>query len=133
MKHIKNIKPSMCVCPKEFCFFWDSVELNCRESFGKCLRDQKSLSDRDCYEPCEPELERAGLPWFYFIPNADDLNPLLNEEYLRESEKLWDTTEPEKIKIEDSEISLIEFSNLVKLSVKQVIAWARQHGIDLVN
>ena len=46
-------------------------------------------SDHDWYEPCEPELERDGLPWFYFVPSVGNLAPKLHERYLRELRELW--------------------------------------------
>jgi hypothetical protein len=61
-----------------------------QELFGsKCRRETGSPDDPDIYESCEPELEKYGLPWFYFIPDAEDLDDEFKEEYLRESQKLW--------------------------------------------
>ncbi len=61
----------------------------CSCSFGICTRLDPVAGDRDWYEPCEPKLERDGLPWFYFIPSVAKLAPELHEEYLRESRALW--------------------------------------------
>ena len=61
----------------------------CRCSFGLCTRLDHVAGDRDWYEPCEPELERDGLPWFYFTASIDKLVPHLHEQYLRESRALW--------------------------------------------
>ena len=87
MKWDKNIKPSKNICPKEFCFFWSDDM--CRETFGKCRRYTTISSDRDRYEPCEPELDKHGLPWFYFIASEKSLVDERVDEYLRESKKLW--------------------------------------------
>ena len=43
----------------------------------------------DYYEPCEPRLEEAGLPWFYFFPNAYTIVDELKADYERESRELW--------------------------------------------
>jgi hypothetical protein len=45
--------------------------------------------DHDWYEPCKPALERDGLPWFYFLPSAEQVVPELREQYLRGSRALW--------------------------------------------
>lgn len=62
----------------------------CSCSIGLCTRIDPFGGDRDWYEPCEPALERDGLPWFYFIPSIDKLAPEFHERYLRESQALWD-------------------------------------------
>lgn len=119
----KHTKPPADVCPQGYCFFWmpaggradisrrlyDSVEdalahgdwvefpeggCNCR--WGVCRRFDPVGGDRDWYEPCEPHLERDGLPWFYFVPTVDKLTPDLRDEYLRESQKLWGEPPSEK-------------------------------------
>ncbi|MDR0443871.1 MAG: hypothetical protein LBH44_10735 [Treponema sp.] len=85
--------PSLDICPEEFCFMWEEKDsyfasglydnLNeafaakspvfksfCGNSFGKCIRDRNNQGyndAKDWYEPCEPFLETAGLPWFYFM------------------------------------------------------------------
>jgi len=96
-------KPPSDVCPKDFCFFWskrgaridlagrlfesleDALEVlatetpvvrfsaGCRCVFGTCSRAVPAPGNRDWYEPHEPALKKAGLPWFYFIPSADKL------------------------------------------------------------
>ena len=74
----------------------DWVELEqggCSCTFGVCTRLDPLAGDRDWYEPCEPALERDGLPWFYFIPSIDQLVPELHERYLRESQALWEGEE----------------------------------------
>lgn len=70
----KGKRPPENVCPKKYCFIW-SDELNrCSETFGPCLRLDMNENYQDWYEPCEPELEKDGLPWNYFIneDNADE-------------------------------------------------------------
>jgi hypothetical protein len=46
-------------------------------------------SKKDWYEPCEPEIEKFGLPWFYFIHSEKNVVEDKKEEYRRESKKLW--------------------------------------------
>ena len=85
--------PARGECPRRFCFFWvpaggkkdlsgrlyESVEEAFREakfvtftsggcgcSFGVCSRSGEPGSGKDWYEPCEPELDKAGLPHHYF-------------------------------------------------------------------
>lgn len=66
-------------------FFWSESDKNCRETFGKCYRSTANLNDYDWYEPCEPELERNDLPWFYFITTEKRLLKKARKRYLRES------------------------------------------------
>jgi hypothetical protein len=84
-----NEKPSALACPHGFCFLWDYSKSQCGKTFGLCIREDASHSQKDWYEPNEPELEKAGLPWFYFIPNKEKLVEDLKEEYEVESRKLW--------------------------------------------
>jgi hypothetical protein len=74
------------LCPHEFCFFWaedgtrkssglyqtlddalthskpvDASQCAC--SFGVCTRLDPIQGDHDWYEPHEPRLAQAGLPW----------------------------------------------------------------------
>jgi len=107
-----SAKPSPEVCPRAFCFHYvpagssfapgvsPSVEAAmrgarptadsfCGCSFGRCTRLGAPGADADGYEPNEPALERAGLPWFFFIPSADSLPAEWQEEYLRESAWFW--------------------------------------------
>lgn len=114
----KHTKPPADFCPGRYCFMWvppggpadmsgrsydsfqeavtrrdDWVEFpqgGCSCSIGLCTRIDPFGGDRDWYEPCEPALERDGLPWFYFIPSIDKLAPEFHERYLRESQALWD-------------------------------------------
>ena len=67
-----TVNPSKHVCPETFCFFWR--EDKCDEAYRAfdrrtdCVRRPSCLPDaRDWYEPCEPELDRAGLPHDYFV------------------------------------------------------------------
>lgn len=57
-------------------------------NFGLCTRLDPVGGDRDWYEPDEPDLEEAGLPWFYFA-SPRSLAPGLSERYIDESETLW--------------------------------------------
>jgi hypothetical protein len=92
----QHIIPSPNICPKEYCFFWteegdyfapdlygdlqealnntkEITRSGCRCTFGKCVRNKDANGLKDWYEPCEPELEKAELPWFYFM-SLDRLN-----------------------------------------------------------
>jgi|GEM_PF-1714413 len=105
-------KPSPLRCPHHFCFSWHEAntyaapgtytsleaalaaaefvsEAGCGCSFGRCLRLDFEPGDKDWYEPHEPALERAGLPWFYFIPAPHMLVEELQPTYIDESERLW--------------------------------------------
>ncbi len=106
------VKPPADECPEECCFNWapegSEVALGvysnvaeslkalvpvsegmCIWSFGLCRRLYPHPSLRDYYEPDEPELERHGLPWFYFIRSQDRVAAERREEYIRESKRLW--------------------------------------------
>jgi hypothetical protein len=61
----------------------------CCCTFGKCTRLDPVEGDHDWYEPCEPALERDGLPWFYFLGSVENVTPEFQERYLRESRELW--------------------------------------------
>ncbi len=82
-------KPPALECPREFCFLWDNSEEACGCPFGLCKRLDAENGERDFYEPHEPNLERAGLPWFYFIADVEKVVAELREKYNRESQKLW--------------------------------------------
>lgn len=110
-------RPPSDQCPGEYCFQWippggsadmsgrsygsvrealarrdgwvDFPDGGCSCTFGVCTRLDPVAGDRDWYEPCEPALERDGLPWFYFIPSAEGLNPESAARYERESQVLW--------------------------------------------
>jgi len=107
-----STKPPPGICPEQFCFHWlekgsrfaaglhknleDALHhtvqqdvARCGCSFGICTRMSPAEGDHDWYEPHEPRLERAGLPWFYFIPRADKLVDELKSAYRSESEQLW--------------------------------------------
>jgi hypothetical protein len=89
MKWNKLEKPPTSICPREFCFLWSEEDEKCDGSFGECCRNANNTGARDLYEPCEPELEKCGLPWFYFIPDTSMLASGRKEDYLRETEQLW--------------------------------------------
>lgn len=89
MEWDKNKKPPENICPSVFCFLWSESNSKCRETFGKCRRATGNNNDADYYEPCEPKLDKHGLPWFYFIASEKNLVDELQEDYLRESKKLW--------------------------------------------
>ena len=82
-------KPSALECPREICFLWDASEEACGCPFGLCTRLDAAHGERDFYEPHEPNLELAGLPWFYFIPDGEKLVDELRDEYERASQKQW--------------------------------------------
>lgn len=83
------MKPPALKCPREFCFLWDTSAAACGCPFGLCARLGGERGGRDFYEPHEPNLERADLPWFYFIPDADNLVDEAKEEYERGAKRLW--------------------------------------------
>jgi hypothetical protein len=61
----------------------------CGSPFGICTRYDAEQGDYDWYEPHEPNLDEAGLPWFYFIANPDKLVPEWRRKYIEETEPLW--------------------------------------------
>jgi hypothetical protein len=110
-------RPPADICPERYCWHWvppggikdvsgrvyDSVEEaftqrdgcvefpdgGCGCSVGFCTRLDPIAGKHDWYESYEPELERDGLPWFYFIATVDNLVEERHEQYLRESQELW--------------------------------------------
>lgn len=60
----------------------------CSCSWGTCSRLRPGKEARDYYEPCEPELAKAGLPWFYFS-TLQNLRADFHERFLREAAALW--------------------------------------------
>lgn len=82
-------KPPALECPREFCFLWDDSEDKYGCPFGLCKRLEADYGERDFYEPHEPNLEQADLPWFYFIPEVENLEAEWREEYKRKSKNLW--------------------------------------------
>ena len=107
-------KPPSDTCPEGFCFHWaeagdkvtgigrlydsledamsDATPVNtpkCACSFGACVRAPNSDSETDWYEPNEPLLQKAELPWFYFIPSTKCLGDEFHARYIRESTELW--------------------------------------------
>lgn len=111
-------RPPADQCPKKFCFHWippggmadmtgkeysslrealatrsnwtPFPDGGCSCMFGPCTRLDPVNGSRDHYEPCEPELLRAGLPWFYFS-TLENLHPKFHEQFLRESQAHWAT------------------------------------------
>ncbi len=109
---VPHQKPSPMQCPQHFCFFWreagtraapgmhkalsaaierarDVDAAHCGCSYGRCIRLDSLHGDKDWYEPCEPALAQAGLPWFYFIPAPHLLVDEARAEYIADSEQLW--------------------------------------------
>ena len=107
-------KPPSGTCPERFCFHWaeagdkvtgvgrqydtvtDAINdaalvstARCACSFGPCVRDTSSDSITDWYEANEPALEKAGLPWFYFVPSIKCLGEQFHARYVEESAELW--------------------------------------------
>jgi|SRR5688572_17544129 len=105
-------KPSPAECPRRFCFFWlekgsrfaeglyDSLQKAikhaafmqddlCGCTFGVCKRLDPVNGKKDWHEPNDLELEKAGLPLFYFIAAPESVDIESREEYIRDSETLW--------------------------------------------
>src|SRR5688500_10625575 len=108
-------RPSSGVCPEKFCFHWvppggmadmtgatypsreQALAANsrwtsfptggCACTWGPCARLDRKKGIRDFYEPCEPALEDAGLPWFYFS-TLRNLHPDFHERFLKEASAL---------------------------------------------
>ena len=53
-----------------------------------CTRLDAERDEHDYYEAHEPNLRKAGLPWFYFCPSPVKLVAELQADYIRESEAL---------------------------------------------
>jgi hypothetical protein len=116
MKWELQQRPPEGVCPEEFCFHWgaagdkasppghtyasvreallDSVNWpewpagGCGCHFGPCRRSRVDAGATDYYEPCEPRLEAAGLPWFYFT-TLDSLREEFHQKFLQEAAQHW--------------------------------------------
>ncbi|WP_216328814.1 hypothetical protein [Deinococcus aestuarii] len=111
MQYDPKSKPNPNICPREFCFNWEErgwlttrgihgsreealgasqsvEESGCGWELGRCHR-WFSDSTVDFYEPYEPVLDVAGLPWFYFILTPSKLVTELRPLYVQESEALW--------------------------------------------
>ena len=84
-----EVKPPAFECPRKFCFLWDTSAGACGCPFGLCKRLDVIHGEHDFYEPHEPNLERASLPWFYFIPDGEKLVDEFRAEYEREAKRLW--------------------------------------------
>lgn len=95
-------KPDPTVCPRQFCFCWrmgtlicpssaepQTVAEGCHHPFWLCTRLDPEHGKKDGYEDHGPNLEEAGLPWFYFYPSPDRLVPEVREKYILESEAMW--------------------------------------------
>jgi hypothetical protein len=105
-------KPDPRICPREFCFHWlakgdfshaglqenliyaheCAVEVKsagCGCSFGVCIRFDSKVGIHDLYEPNEPKIEAAALPWFYFISSPEQLYGISKRNYILQSEALW--------------------------------------------
>jgi hypothetical protein len=63
-------------------------EGGCACSFGRCIRLDQANGQADFYVSHDWNLDRAGLPWFYFT-TLENLRPEFHEQFLRESEQLW--------------------------------------------
>jgi hypothetical protein len=112
MHNIKE-KPDPRICPREFCVHWlakgdyfaagvhenlasaypCAVEVNSAgcgcTSFGVCVRLDSNVGTHDWYEPHEPNLEAAELPWFYFIPSPEMVDEGNKKKYILQSEAIW--------------------------------------------
>jgi hypothetical protein len=107
-------KPPSDTCPERFCVHWAKVgdkvtgfgrqydtltdaindaapvsTSGCACSFGICVRDASSDGKTDWYEPNDSALEKAGLPWFYFVPGIKCLGEQFHTRYIEESAELW--------------------------------------------
>ena len=113
-----RIKPPLDICPEKYCFFWaeigdrlaaksayDSLDEalssdwttveNAHCTSERCCRETKEhkiisalKTDSDWYEPCEPILNRDGLPDLFFCnPVNLDSDGLI--EYLKMSDDIW--------------------------------------------
>lgn len=109
-------RPSSGVCPEKFCFHWvpaggmadmtgasypslqEALKANsrwtsfpeggCACTWRVCARLDRKKGTRDFYEPCEPVLEDAGLPWFYFS-TLRNLRADFHERFLKEAQAHW--------------------------------------------
>lgn len=60
----------------------------CSCSLGPCSRLSRAPDAKDMYEPDEPALARAGLPWFYFV-REELLTRRHRRQFRREARALW--------------------------------------------
>jgi hypothetical protein len=104
--------PPPSVCPQRFCFLWREAgdtfaaglystveqaleasttitESHCGCAFGLCTRLDPVHGDHDWYEPDEPHLSEARLPWFYFITGPENVADEERNEYIRAAFELW--------------------------------------------
>ena len=105
-------KPDSLICPQQYCFHWLASgadfapglhanleaslavatrvdEARCGCGFGTCIRLDPTPTNRDWYEPHEPNLAAASLPWFFFIPDPFGLPGKARKRYINASERLW--------------------------------------------
>lgn len=125
----KHKRPPPDICPRDYCLHWDvpggksppperryasSLEAlkdsmnwpvwhegGCACSFGRCIRLDPEGGDADYHDAHEWNLEQAGLPWFYFA-TLDPLRPEFHEQFLRESEALWGSTNGDRASADTS-------------------------------
>ncbi|MBN9117755.1 MAG: hypothetical protein J0I06_01050 [Planctomycetes bacterium] len=128
MKWELHQRPPATVCPEEFCFHWVSAggrasppgreyasraemfrdaanwpvwpEGGCGCGFGVCRRARPGEAATDWYEPHEPRLEAAGLPWFYFTTLAA-LRADFHQKFVQEATQLWGPEAVAEPKIEE--------------------------------
>jgi hypothetical protein len=109
-------RPDTGICPREFCFLWvcaggradlsgkeyDSAqeaiaaakrgtlfpEGGCGSFAGTCTRQDAENGVADMYEPHEPNLKKAGLPWFYFT-DRESLADERRDQFDKESAEWW--------------------------------------------
>ena len=101
MEYDPTQKPNSKVCPHQFCFMWQMATLTSAETAEPasiiegcrcpwvCTRLDAERGEHDYYEAHEPNLRKAGLPWFYFYSSPSKLVAELQADYIRESEALW--------------------------------------------
>jgi len=113
-----NQKPSLDVCPQQYCFSWvppggkadlsgkayDSFEEaieacdngvvfpkgGCAAPFGPCIRGTGSPEDKDCYEPFNSNLEKSGLPELFFC-KPETLDEEDQVQYKIMATELWES------------------------------------------
>ena len=114
MNWVVSERPNSDNCPEKFCFHWippgghaaigqtfgtvkeafkkgswtHFPEGGCSCSYGQCRREDQDKSDRDYYEPCDPRLDDAELPEFYFS-TLYSIHAGLRPKFVREACKYW--------------------------------------------
>ncbi len=63
----------------------------CLCEFGAFTRNDAEKGTNDFYESDGPDLELAGLPWFYFITSPSNVTARneLRDKYVLDSETFW--------------------------------------------